>query len=101
MKWLRINRAAIDPEVRRIFEERGSETIRTLLPNETLAMDLPNGKTLQVYELRNPMLLWLKEQYDREERRETWLITMECAITIFVAAELLMSVLDFVYRHSK
>jgi hypothetical protein len=46
------------------------------------------------------MLLWLKEQYDREERKETWLITMEAAITIFVAAELVMSIIDFCLRHS-
>jgi hypothetical protein len=30
------------------------------------------------------------------ERKETWLITMEAAITIFVAAELILSVLSFV-----
>ena len=100
MNWFRVKKADIDPEIRRVFEERGAETVRTLLPNEGLEMSLPNGKTLRVYDLRKPMLLWLKEQYDREERKETWLITMEAAITIFVAAELVMSIIDFCLRHS-
>src|SRR5947207_1129437 len=101
MKWFSITKADIDPDIRRVFEERGRETVRTLLPNEGLEMTLPDGKTLRVYDLRRPMLLWLKEQYDREERKETWLITMECAITVLVAAELVMAILDFSFRHSK
>jgi hypothetical protein len=39
---------------------------------------------------------WLTEQYDRAERRETWSITMEAAITVFVAFELMFSILAFV-----
>jgi hypothetical protein len=35
---------------------------------------------------------WLTEQYDRAERKETWSITMEVAITVFVAAELFSSI---------
>jgi len=38
---------------------------------------------------------WLTEQYDRAERRETWSITMEASITVFVAFELVMSILNF------
>jgi len=47
------------------------------------------------------MQLWLREQYDRAEKKETWLITMEIAITLFVFFELIVSVLDFYCRHSK
>jgi|SRR5271167_569011 len=101
MKWFGIKKAEIDPDIRKVFEERGAETIRTILPLDTVEMSLPSGNLLRVYDLRKPMLLWLKEQYDREERKETWLITMECAITLLVAAELFMAILDFVSRHSK
>jgi hypothetical protein len=41
---------------------------------------------------------WLTEQYDRAERRETWSITMEAAITVFVGVELIISVFGFVSR---
>lgn len=65
-------------------------------------LDAPEGETdFDTDQLRVPTNLWLKEQYDREERKETWLITMEVSITLLVAAELAMSILDFVCMHSK
>jgi hypothetical protein len=33
--------------------------------------------------------------WDRAERKETWSITMEAAITLFVAVELVFSILNF------
>lgn len=101
MRWFRVTRARIDPEIREIFEQRGADTLRAVLPLDNLTMSKPDGTLLNVYQLRGPMLLWLKEQYDRAERKETWLITMEVAITFFVAAEVLMSVLDLICKYSK
>ena len=82
-----------------MFEQRGTETIRTILPIPGFGMEKPDGTGASVRQLMEPMLAWLKEQYDREERKETWLITMEVAITIFVAVEVLISILDFFFRH--
>ena len=41
---------------------------------------------------------WLTEQYDRTERHETWSITMEAAITLFVAVELIIAVIGLAYH---
>lgn len=101
MRWFRINRAEIDPELRELFEERGLDTVRLYVAIPDWTMRKRDGTVVPRHELRQPMMLWLKEQYDWAEIRETWLITMEIAITVFVAAELFMSILDFVYRHSK
>ncbi len=54
------------------------------------------GRNVKADDVIDSLLPWLTEQYDRAERKETWLITMEVAITIFVAAELILSVLSFV-----
>jgi len=72
-----------------------------VLPLDNLVIDHPDGTRLTVSELRQPMLRWLKEQADMAERRETWLLTMEIAITLFVGAELFMSVVNFIHGYSK
>jgi hypothetical protein len=86
MRWFRIQEAAIEAESRQMFEERGQDTIRSYVPIQGWTMRRPSGGSATELEIRGPMLEWLKEQYDRAERRETWLITMEAAITILVAA---------------
>jgi hypothetical protein len=35
------------------------------------------------------LLAWLTEQYDRTERKETWGLTLEVVITVFIAVEVL------------
>jgi hypothetical protein len=50
------------------------------------------GNLTTVQKVEQPLLAWLTEHYDRSERRETWSITMEIAITILVAAELILMV---------
>ncbi|HMI52815.1 MAG TPA: hypothetical protein VK525_14990 [Candidatus Saccharimonadales bacterium] len=45
------------------------------------------------------ILVWLTEQYDRTERKETWTITLEIAVCVLVAAELTFSVLNFLGVH--
>ena|SRR5579863_2071550 len=96
MRWLRIREAKeLDPELRKTFERYGTATMQTLLAiNSTMYRHQGNLVTVDhyVYEL----LSWLTEQYDRAERKETWSLTMESAITIFVAAELLFSVIGFI-----
>jgi hypothetical protein len=45
------------------------------------------------------LLPWLSEQYDIVERRETWLMVMEIAITVLVATELIFSIANFIRGH--
>ena len=101
MRWFRIRKAEIKPRFREHFEELGAEIVRAYFtqPIGVVVWEDEGGKW-PVSALREPMQFWLREQYDRAERKETWLMTMEIAITILVAAELFMSVLDFHYRLS-
>jgi hypothetical protein len=102
MRWFRVRRAGIDSRHRQRFEELGLDVVRAFLtqPRGVVVCEDEGGEWT-VANLREPMKPWLREQYDRAERRETWLITMEVAITILVAAELFMSVLDFYCRHPR
>jgi hypothetical protein len=56
------------------------------------------GEHLLVRDYEAPLLSWLTEQYDRAERKETWSLTMEAAITIFVGIEVLPSIIRFICR---
>jgi hypothetical protein len=102
MRWLRIRKAKILPRYREHFEQLGVEIVRAYFTQPTgIAVWEDDEGKWTVQALREPMQFWLREQYDRAERKETWLITMEAAITILVASELVMSVLYFYCRHSK
>jgi len=48
--------------------------------------------------MRQQAAEWLTEQYDRAERKETWSLTLEAAITVFVAFELAISVMNFMHH---
>jgi len=101
MRWFRIRKANIKPRHREHFEELGVEIVRAYFTQPVgVVVWRDDMGTWTVQALREPMQFWLREQYDRTERKETWLITMEIAITILVAAELFMSVLGFHYRIS-
>ena len=102
MRWFRVRKASIKSRYRQHFEELGVEIVRAYFTQPIgVVVWEDDGGRWTVQALREPMQSWLREQYDCAERKDTWLLTMEIAITILVAAELLMSVLDFYYRHSK
>lgn len=94
---LRIRTANIDPQLRETFERYGVAVMQHLLGT--------NNAFVHEGGLRNarndsPSLLpWLTEQYDRTERKETWSMLMEIAIVLFVAAELVFSIANFVSGH--
>ena len=88
MRWLRVRRAEIDPELRKTFEQHGIGTMQTLLA----APDRPfvhRGERIDANSVRDFLLPWLTEQYDRAERIETWNLTMEAAITLLVGIEVI------------
>ena len=93
MRWFQVKKANISPELRQTLEQYGPETLRALLPNPPYSIETQDGTPIEWYRIARLVFYWLKEQADREERRETWLITMEIAITAFVLLELLISVL--------
>ncbi len=97
MRWCCVPRAEIDTEIREALEQRGTETIRVLLLLPNSVLETAGGKRFTIDDAKAAILLWLKEQADWAEQRETWLITMEVAITFFVLAELVMSVVSFLH----
>ena len=101
MTWFRIKPAEIDPEFREMFEERGVDTIRAMVPLGAFTINKRDGTPATENTLRPPMLKWLKEQYDKAERKGNWSLAMEISITILVAAELCMSIIAFVHGNSK
>jgi hypothetical protein len=97
MRWFRIRRAKIDADLRKTFEQHGVATMQWNLASTNYFTH--NDKQVPVEKVLPDLLLWLTEQYDRAERKETWSLTMEVAITIFVFAELIFSIIG--YRHSR
>ena len=90
MRWFRTRKANIDPRLRETFERYGVESMQVTLA--TTNYFLHNGKNVTATNVLDDLLPWLTEQYDRKERKETWSLTMEAAITIFVAIELVLSI---------
>lgn len=100
MRWFRIRTAQIDPWFRQWFEQRGVDTMRAYL-TVPFHIRRPDNTLLTEGDVRPPLMDWLTEQYDRVERKETWSLTMEVAITVFVAVELLFSILNFASRNPR
>ena len=103
MRWFCIRKANINQSFREHFEELGVEIVRAYFtqPIGTPVWKDVGENAMTVATARNPMQLWLREQYDLQERRETWNLAMEVAITLLVAVELAMSVLTFIAQRSK
>jgi hypothetical protein len=55
------------------------------------------GQALWVESVRDSVLSWLTERYDRDDLKETWMITMEAAVTILVFFELLVGIGSLIY----
>jgi len=97
MRWFGIRKANIEKKFRDHFEEFGVEIVRAYFtqPVGTPIWRDAGESVTTVQDTRQPMQLWLREQYDRAERKETWLITMEVAITFFVAVEGIATIARF------
>jgi len=85
MRWFRIRKAEIAPDLRETFERYGTEGMQVVL---ALGGNVKHqNERIPVDEVMEPVLSWLTERYDTAERKETWSLTMEFVITIFVALE--------------
>ena len=89
MRLLSIRKAQIDKELRTTFEQYGVATMQMLLALGDYFRH--KGEVLEVRDAEEPLLPWLQSNTDRSERKEHWTLLMEAAITLFVAAELLIS----------
>jgi hypothetical protein len=86
LRWIQIRVADIDPALRQTFERHGVGTMQALLASHDRVFE-HEGYGIDAKSVRDSLLAWLTEQYDREERKETWHITMEAAIAVFVGIE--------------
>jgi hypothetical protein len=93
MRWFRIRKAKIDPSLRETFEQHGVGTMQSNLAAGHYIVH--KEKTININDLTPDLLSWLTEQYDRAERKETWSLTMEVSITVFVFAELMLSIIGY------
>jgi hypothetical protein len=91
MRWFSIRKANINAELRETFERHGVATMQAILATGDFFRH--EDAAIRVADAEPNLLPWLTEQYDRAERKETWSLTMEFAITIFVAVELLLSII--------
>ena len=101
MRWFHIRVADIEDDSRTVFERYGTTIMQIVLANNTTGWDLKGVNIVvnasMIWNAKDALPVsdiqaWLTEQYDRAERKETWSLTMEFAITVFVLAELLLSI---------
>lgn len=99
MRWFCIRKTKSDPALRGTFEQYGKLAMQVAL--STTNYILHKGENVGVVDISDSLLPWLTEQYDRDERKETWSLTMEFLITVFVAVELLPLIVNFIRCISK
>jgi len=95
MRWF-YHKAQIDPELRKTFEQYGVGTMQMLLSTTNYFQH--KGQDIMAQQVRTDLLPWLTEQYNRAETKETWSMTMEFLITVFVLIEILPSLIYFFRR---
>ena len=86
MRWFTIRRAKIDPELRKTFERHGAAIMQAMLANPHSSFRYRGGQQ-SVQNYQDELLPWLTEEYDKADRKQTWSMTMEIAITLFVGLE--------------
>ena len=90
MRWFKLRKAYIEPELRNTFERYGAGSMQMILATTNYFRHMGSNVTAEA--VIGDLLPWLTEQNDRAERRETWSLTMEAAITVLVATELVLRV---------
>jgi hypothetical protein len=91
MRWFYIRKAYIDDDLRRTFEQYGAGSLQAILGG--IKYFTFKGVDTQIEKYSDEVLAWLTEEYDKADRKHTWSMTMEIAITIFVGAELTIELL--------
>ncbi len=89
MRWIRIRKAAtLDPELRETFERYGVASMQLFLSSQKHFRH--KGSLTSTDAVLEPLMAWLTEEYDTADLKATWSLTMEIAITVFVAWELVL-----------
>jgi hypothetical protein len=100
MRFFGIRTAPIPQQEREVFERLGVALIQSVLASGLgPAPEELRRIHYNIEAMRTHALDWLTEQYDRAERWETWSLTMEVVITVFVLGELTISIASWLYPH--
>lgn len=91
MRWVRIRKALIPEPERALFERFSANIIGGILAGGSSPIAEEMRPVYHDPTVRIHALAWMTEQYDRAERWETWSLTMEIAITLFVGVEILLN----------
>jgi hypothetical protein len=91
MRFFTVRKAKIDDDLRPTFEQYGVGSMQAILGG--IKYFTFKGVDTQVEKHREPLLKWLTEEYDKADRKQSWSMTMEIAITLFVGAELAIELL--------
>jgi len=89
MRWFRIRKANIDPTLRETYEQYGVVSLQLEYAVKHYVRGMQEGERTHAHPDDAALLAWLTEQYDRTERKETWGLTLEIVITVFIAVEVL------------
>jgi len=89
LRWFRIRKANIDPTLRDAYEQYGVVSLQLDYAMKKYMRGMPEGEPAPAHPDDAALLAWLTEQYDRTERKETWGLTLEVVITVFIAVEVL------------
>ena len=81
MRWFRIRKADIDPTLREAYEQSGVISLQLEYAVKHIVRGMQAGERTPAPPDDTALLAWLTEQYDRTERKETWGLTLEIAIT--------------------
>jgi len=85
LRWIGIRAADIDPTLRQTFERHGVGTMQTLLAAHDRVFE-HQGYGIDAKSVRDPLLSWLTEQYDREEPRRPgtspWRRRSHCSLVL-------------------
>jgi hypothetical protein len=99
MRWFLVRKAVIPEGERDVFERFGVNVIGAVLGGGFNPRAIEIQPVYNDDNVRAHALAWMTEQYDRTDRKETWLITMEVSITGFVFAELILSTVSWLFPH--
>src|SRR5262245_50952657 len=97
MRWFWIRKANIDPTLRAAYEQYGVVSLQLEYAVKKYVRGMPDGVRTPARLDGAALLAWLTEQYDRTERKETWGLTLEVVITVFIAVEVLSLVYPAVH----
>jgi hypothetical protein len=95
MRWLPPQKAKIDSKLSVVLDRYGVGVVEHIaaLGGGNLYAGI-EGR--EIWSYREEIFKWLKEQHDQQEFEKTWQVTMEASVCIFVLAELVFSILNYV-----